>query len=265
MVRTVNEPAMKKRIGLLGTLAFLWICGEMKANSAETPAIVVLVKCAPEDLQLAFRIEGAIHEDHGGKRDTFLVKPLGYHRTAWETRFVYYRYRDFDFTELLESGSGTVKLIASSSEKTFEVPLPLKTVHRHYFTLDIEKQMLTEGQTAGRIILPVSLRVCCTLLIEGGVFFLLGFRLRRSWIAFLIINLLTQGTLNLSLTMITFDAFSHSFFFLTVFEIIVFLTEAPAFALALKEHGIARRLLYVLLANLLSFILGGFLINCLPI
>jgi apolipoprotein N-acyltransferase len=52
---------------------------------------------------------------------------------------------------------------------------------------------------------------------------------------------------------------------LILLEILVFLVEIPAFLIALKEKKWWQRLIYVLIANVLSLVLGGALISYLPI
>ena len=223
-----------------------------RADSAAPPTMVVLVESAPADLQLAIRIKDTLL-----KKDT--VIRFSSFRTAWETRFSLDDYFNV-------SNSNSVTLVVSSSEKSFECPLSTNMFrhYENYYTLNMKNQTLTDGQTIGRITSLVLLRVICTLLIEGGIFFLFGFRQRRSWIAFLIINLLTQIGLN---TVLSLNTFSNGYVFLTLIflEVIIFFVEAIAFLLALKEHSIGRRLLYVLIANIASFILGGYLISILPI
>jgi hypothetical protein len=107
------------------------------------------------------------------------------------------------------------------------------------------------------------MRVVLTLIVEGLVFFLLGFRTRRSWTVFLIVNLVTQGALNLWINTVTYNDYSL-FFGLIFYEFVIIIVEMVAFLGLLKEHGKWRRALYVLLANILSLLGGGYMLTVLP-
>ena len=85
-----------------------------------------------------------------------------------------------------------------------------------------------------------------------------------SWIMFLLINLLTQGALNIWLD--GFNPLDGYLIAVLIFgEFLVFIVEIAAFLLLVKEHRGLRTVLYVLLANLLSLIVGGYVITILPI
>jgi hypothetical protein len=115
-----------------------------------------------------------------------------------------------------------------------------------------------------RSILLVSMRIILTLAIEAIIFRLFGFRNKKSWIAFLIINLITQGALNIWLN--GFAPLASYLVFTLIFgEILVFIAEIIAFSALIKEHRRWRILLYVITANLLSLFAGGYMITVLPI
>ena len=52
---------------------------------------------------------------------------------------------------------------------------------------------------------------------------------------------------------------------LIIMEIFVFIAEIIGTLIFIKEHVKLRRILYVIVANLASLILGGYLITILPI
>jgi hypothetical protein len=110
----------------------------------------------------------------------------------------------------------------------------------------------------------VSLRIALTLLIEGIVFWLFGFRNKRSWIVFLAINLITQGALNIWLNGFL-PLGSYLVVSLVFGEILVFIAEIIVFLALVKEHRHRRTLLYVSTANFLSLFAGGYIITVLPI
>jgi len=48
-------------------------------------------------------------------------------------------------------------------------------------------------------------------------------------------------------------------------EILIFIAEIVAFLLFIKEHNSLRKVLYILTANFISLIAGGYIIRILPI
>jgi hypothetical protein len=109
------------------------------------------------------------------------------------------------------------------------------------------------------------LRILLTLAIEACVFWLFGYRDKRSWIAFLVINLITQASVNIWLIS-GFDPLGSYLVLMLIFaEILVFIFELIAFLIVIKEHGKLRTAGYVMAANLLSLVAGGYLITVLPV
>ena len=106
--------------------------------------------------------------------------------------------------------------------------------YNNTFTLDLSNQTLSPGYAPFRSTLLVSLRVVLTLLLEGLVFFLFGFRQKKSWLIFLAVNLVTQGVLNIWLDLISTPS-GYLIFALILGEVIVFVVEMIAFPLLVKE------------------------------
>lgn len=214
------------------------------ANSAEPPAILIIVENAPADLEITLE---------AGNTAT----------PARKTNKVIETYYTFYSRELRESADYTLQV--STGGQTFEVPMvrPVQT-YNTIRTLNLEARTLTEGKRPLRTALLVSLRVGLTLLLEAAVFWLMGFRNKRTWAAFLGINLLTQGLLNLWLSgMMPLQ--SYAILALIWGEIFVFLAEVMAFKLLVKEHRALRVVGTVLLANIFSLVAGGWLITVLPL
>lgn len=100
-----------------------------------------------------------------------------------------------------------------------------------------------------------------TLLIEGVLFWLFGFRERRSWLVFLIVNAVTQTGLHLVMGAMLAQAGWHFLnYALTILipELVIWAAEAAAYALLVREHDRYQRIGYALAANLASFVLGYF-------
>lgn len=217
-----------------------------QANSAEPPGIVVIVNNPPEDLEISLRLGGSDE-----------LRPLHKSQSAWEAQYSFY----YDGTE--PRNIDAAALVVVSAEYSFEIALPdtVLSSYNNYYTLNLKTQGLTDGMTIMRGVTIVGLRMVLTLLIEGLVFFAFMYRAKRSWIVFLIVNLITQAALN---ALLYGAAGSLLLLGLIICEIGIFIVEVIAFPLLLREHGKWRAAACVLVMNLLSLFIGGAMIVYLP-
>ena len=219
------------------------------ANSAEPPGMIIIVENAPDDITLTLELQ---QEPEYGIR-------IQESRQGWETYFRLYYGMSAD---TLTGASIRVE----SSEKSFSCPIPADAGRRYnsLLTLNFKAETLTIGQRWWRQPALTAVRIILTLLVEGLIFFAFGFRARRSWLLFLIANLVTQGWLNY---IINSGAFSTGYWILGLYlaEFVIFLAEAILFPLAAKEKKKWISLLYALSANAASLAVGLLLINHLPI
>ena len=223
------------------------------ANSAEPPALVILVTDGPKDLQLSLLEPGKSPEQ---------AIRLDKETKAWESHFTFY------FHMLASGRSAGLKgssLLVSAGGETFAVPIPESAdkSYNNLLTLDLAARSLVSGQPAWRVPFLVFLRVALTLLIEGVIFRAFGYRLRSSWILFLAVNLLTQTGLNLMITGPGLAAYWVAA--LVILESLILVAELILYLLFLKEHGKVRAALFAVTANGASLILGGLLISRLPV
>lgn len=215
------------------------------ANSAEPPALIVIMKNAPEDISVSIISAETVKEGQKSK-------------VAWEIAYAFYN-RDIGSNKEI-----TIRVSGNGISYDQVVGKQYLTGYNSIVTLDFSAQTITAGKLLSRSILLVTLRVFSTLVIEGVIFFLFGFRNKNSWLAFLIMNLLTQGILNVVLNGASPFA-SYLILNLIFMEFLVFITEIIGVLVFIKEHGKFRRVSYVLAANLASLVLGGYLITVLPI
>lgn len=241
----------------LSLLIFLLVFVSLPAqpalgNSAEPPGFIIITANPPADLVLFVRLNDG--------REIELNKE----QQAWEAQFHFYHHQAG-----LGSGNKTgMLLLVQSTQKSFSLPLPddLFLRYSNLQTLDLRAQTLTPGQPSSRVPLLVALRVGLTLLIEGFIFFLFGYRRKVSWAIFLSVNLLTQTGLNALITGPVVMSGVIYYLFLFVFgELIILLAETAVFSAFLKESSRRRAALFALTANLASLMLGGWLIANLPI
>lgn len=215
---------------------------------------------APEDLVVSLEFADKNERDN---EDSWVA------RKGWETYYKFYwPHGSFNNQEVFQ---GAVLLCATGGEeKRIALPDVVFQTYNNLFTLDLQKGTLTVGQKPWCAPLLVALRVALTLLIEGAVFFLFGYRQKQSWLVFLIMNLVTQGVLNALITgslNVTHILFGGWYFLLLYvpMELAVFLVEIIAYCCLFKEFSKRRAALYAFTANAMSLLLGGFIISYLPV
>ena len=217
----------------------------VRANSAEPPSLVILVKNPAQDLSITLL--------SGQNGIEAKVK-----RIAWEGTYVFYS-RD------MRNGDKYTFKVTTGGE-SFEVTLdePIEG-YNNVYTFDVEKKIFTPGKYPFRSVLLVGIRLILTLLIEGLIFWLFRFRQKRSWLIFLAINLVTQGLLNIWLNNEATTSSGYLIIVLIIGEFFVFIAEMIAFPALINEHRKRRSLIYAFIANLFSLIAGGYLITLLPV
>ena len=261
---------MRKRA--LCLLAALLLCLALPlpaaANSAEPPRLSVLVVDPPEDLALSLVFSWGDEQEP--------VSAEAY-RLGWEG---YYLFRPWGFPEAWDQDAPGLKveLLAQTGGESFSLPVDVEALrqgtgsyYNNLSVLDLAAQTLTPGAPWWRQPVLVCLRVGLTLVLEGLVFLLFGYRQKRSWLVFLLVNLVTQLGVNLLLlgnlgplgnlygTWITF------WFLYLPMELGVLLIEVIAFRVLLREGTKGRAMAFAACANLCSWALGGALLTYLPI
>jgi hypothetical protein len=215
------------------------------ANSAEPPSLVILINNPPRDLSIV------LVSKENQPTATF-------RRSAWEGYYVFYS------RDMRDISRYTLKVNTNGHSFEYTLDAPLQN-YNNVFTLDLSSRKLTPGTYPFRTSLLVSIRLLLTLLFEGFIFWLFGFRQKSSWLIFLIINLITQGLLNVWLNSGGSLMPSYLIFSLIFGEFFVFAAEMIAFPLFIKEHKKFHSLSYSFIANLVSLIAGSVIITILPV
>jgi hypothetical protein len=249
--------ASLKKIVLAVFILALLLCLDVHVcygNSLSPPSIVILVPNAPDDLQIVVQGKAVTYNKNNSQIFTGRAEK---EKLFPETYYVVYSF--------YPKSSDCVATITTGGEM-FEIQFapPVKQ-YSNVYTLDLKKKTLTPGRWLSRSVVLFSLRVFSTLIIEALVFFVFGYRSKRSWLIFLTANLLTQGLLYIIL-----DVFGSPFgggwlFQLLYGELVVFVIEAVVFSIFINEHGRLRPIFYILTANLLSLVGGGIMFFCIPV
>ena len=102
-----------------------------------------------------------------------------------------------------------------------------------------------------------------TLLIEGVLLLAFGYRSRRSWLVFLLVNLVTQGgfALYLAVTVLNHGVSGWSLLFYIPIELVITLAEVLLDRWLLTEKGKGRAMGYAIVANIHSATVGLLLID----
>jgi hypothetical protein len=216
-----------------------------QANSAEPPSVAVIVNNPPSDFSCKLLLDDS-------------SVPAYTTRSAWEGHYVFYS------GSLDSDGDYLLDVIADGESFTVKFP-DTPSGYSNIYTLDLGSRTLTGGYYPLRGVMLVSLRVVITLLIEGAVFWLFGYRQKRSWTAFLVVNLITQGLLNIWLNSQGLMLSGYVMLALIIGEMFVFAAELIALPLAVTEHKKLRTALYALAANAVSLAAGGLIIMYLPV
>lgn len=226
-------------------------------NSAEPPCFTILVNDAPDDLTITLT-----------QADGESQEPLELERNdrAWESYYRFYYWQD-DSEQGASAVGATLTISYGADSFTMALPDITDRYYNNLFTLDLQERTLSDDAPAWRMPLLVALRVVSTLVIEGIVFLLFGFRERRSWLIFLGCNLATQLLLNCAITG-SYSTLTTSGYWWILYiagEVLVFAAEMAVFGALLKEKGRGRAVACALTANASSLVLGGLLLTYLPV
>lgn len=235
-------------ITMIIMIGFFLFPTQAQANAAEPPMITIIIennnlnakaKMISGDLTLTGRIEEV-------KTETYI------------------RFYQSDLP-MDERFNDRVVFIIETNENTYEIEHVIATrQYNQVYTLNQKTSELNEGKSLSRNLTLIGMRLGLTLLIEALVFFLLGYRERRTWIVFLVVNLITQGWLNIDISF-NWNPNSYVLFSFIIVEILILGAELFMFLFAVKEGKKSKLALTVFLANLSSLVLGGYLILTFPL
>jgi len=215
------------------------------ANSSEPPAIIIIIENATDETQVSL-----INGNEEVEAQSTIEK-------VFEKQYAFYYQKD------VWTWGPNTRLKVESGEQNLIYHLPSVTdLYRNIYTVDLSSGVLIEGVSTWRQILWTLRRVTSTIAIEGLVFLAFGYRRKRTLFVFLVMNLITQGYLNITLSGVNMGYYVLIAF--TVLELLILVTELIIGVMAIREHTKWRTALCIFLGNALSLFVGGAMLMMLP-
>lgn len=231
------------------------------ANGAMGPDMTIIVLGGPEDLTIDIVKTDGINE---GRIHLEGAVQIGFERRY---RVDYLReWTAHPEEELLQNATKTT-LEVRGTGLSWDIPadgIEYKG-YSHLVTLDVKNREVIPGQPPWRQPLLVGIRVVFTLLVEGVIFYCFGYRRKGSWAVFILTNVLTQTGLSFLMAQAEFGIYLLSLLVYFVAEPLVFIAEALAYAVLLREKSWKRGTACALSANAASLFLGLLLYAFVPI
>ncbi len=221
---------------------------DMGPYYARPPALTFLVYGAPEGTQMRIVM-------HRGGKD-FSV-PVELEKRLWEKQYRLYRESVWQVREWFGNAYDfkDAELIFIDSTGERHVPLPQSMLtpraDEEYYTYYYGSGTLKYGLALWRAPVLMSIRVLLALLIEAFFFYRADYYFRRSWVRFLLINILVHGLLALLCNgWINIQPGAYALYFVALF--LGFTLETVLFVLFVDEQDSNHAMDYLVKANLVS-------------
>jgi hypothetical protein len=225
---------------------------DTKANSAEPPMVWILIPGTYD------------HVDGVLVVDSIVIKGwANENKTETYIRFYYGSIPDFNHQKEIDGSDATFFITLDNKQYMIQTDIR-GSGYNDLYTFDVNNLQLIKGKTFARDATLISLRLLSTLILEGLVFFIMGYRAKRTWMLFLLINLITQGCLNILLNSDRPENV-YMLFVLMIAEVVIIVVEEAVLLFTVNEGKALKLFFTILLANLLSLFLGGWFILNLPL
>ena len=285
---------MKKslRTGILLLLAMMLLTVSALADTGPKPKLTVKVENAPEELYYLDLLAEGEYEHEGDsdfsslsdeERAALDANMLAALRTAvpegWHACLAQ-GVNDLPIWGDLvgeDAGNGTrlhtfgyvgvpddyrILIVTKSGERWVSDVLHRATLQSSV-TVDWTARTAAAPSAAAAYLLQFLCTLLPTLLIEGALLFAFGYRSRRSWRTFLLVNLATQGAfaLYLAVTVLNHGVSGWSLLFYVPIEIVITAVELLCYRRLLTEKSKGRAAGYAIVANIQSATVGLLLID----
>lgn len=229
-------------------LATLFLAAPVSANSAEPPLVWILITRPTHTVDATLTIEGQVVQ--------------GYIRQ--ESKVTFIRFFRYEIDQVMDKkhsvAQATLSLTVDNVTTFHQIDID-RLVYNVKYTFDNNHQTLIEGTSIFRETLLISTRIMLTLLVEAAIFFIFGYRKLRTWSIFLLINLITQSSLNIIIGGFNPIPTLIGFYIL---EISILLFESISMTLAIQEGSKLKILCTVIVANISSLGVGSWLLTTYP-
>lgn len=171
-----------------------------------------------------------------------------------------------------------VLIYSPSKDKFFSSAITNTYAFNSYYKIDINEMLKnSEINNKNEIIIQKSynhsmeimsliLRIIITITIEVALAYMFGFRAKNALKFIMIVNLITQATLNIYLNVLSYKEgwilmmISYIFieFIITAFETILYMYKLPKYNKNYRKSKIA---IYGIMANIASYVIGAYIIS----
>lgn len=214
------------------------------AVSLDDPAFTVRVCFPPRGLTLSLQFEESMGQEP--------IPAEADNRLGESCYRFFYRGVPMSWKSGLPEGT---RLVAETPKDGVICRLPAESLtgFQSIYTLDLERQAISEGYPVWRTPLLVGIRVAVTLALQVLALFLLGYRARRSWLIFAAVLLFNHIFLNAGVivgasTLLT-SYVGWALAASILAELFLFVIECAVFSLLLLERRERRAVLASALVN----------------
>lgn len=232
---------------LLSALLLAVLAPATTAAALEPPCFLILTDPPPAAAEMSLHFPESIGQE---------PIPLEKDSRAWESYFrFHFQGVPMSWRDGMPEGT---ELWVEMGDDHFSCPIPEKRQpdYNTVFVLDWEERTLREGVPENRAGLLLAIRVglsAAVLLCQAGIFWLLGFRTKRSWLVFLVSAIGISLLINLGLVTggcTLYDSYTGwAVTAVLLAEFFICILEPVAFSLLIWEKGSGRSAVGALVPN----------------
>lgn len=242
---------------LLSALLILTVPA-LAAGVYHAPVLTVIAPLAPGELKVTVNII---------KQGTTIPVVLETQRRGWEMQYALRREAVYGITtwygNTYDFKDATMIVEYGGEVKTIPIPAELLSERgsEDYLTLHWRTGQLT-ALSKWRAPALLLMWVAIAMAAEGVVYYLYGYRSKRSWLVFFLVNLVTQGAHHTLVSGINVDTNRIKVYVL--FIPLLFLVEMLAFVMFVDERSRDRTVSFAVVGNLASQAVLALLMGVLP-
>ncbi|MBO4914272.1 MAG: hypothetical protein J5449_03615 [Oscillospiraceae bacterium] len=232
------------------------------AGIYHAPVLTLLVPFAPGDMSVTLTI---YKNDKTGQR--IIPVKLEKQRKGWETQYMLRREAVYGITtwygNAYDLKDATVTLEYGGENHKLFIPQELLSERNSedYIQLNWRSGRMT-AMSSSRSLLLALMWTAIALAVEGIIFWLFGYRSKKSWIMFLIINTVTQTAHHAFVSGVNVNPSSIKVYALLI--PVLLLVEMVCFVVLIDEYSRDKTISYVVAANAASQAALGLLMSVLP-